>query len=353
MTYGAVLAMVGWFGCAGEKEGPTETGDTAAGETFTVLGDRANLPAAAILSVWGSSSEDVFMVGSDDGAGPVVLHWDGATWSRLATGSTGDLWWVFGVSGLDTVWMSGEGGRLLTYSRSAGTFTEEVVAEPAFKMFGVWASAADDVWVVGGDVNGNADGVVVHWDGAAWTTSWTADRNDQSPDTRRQVFKIWGSSPDDIFVCGTGALVAHYDGAAWESLQNMGYRANTYFTASGTGPDDVYLVGGEGNAQVLHWDGAAWEDLSPPPDQIVPIMNGVSASEAHGTAMCGQYGSIYWRTGTGWEADPRPRATSRDFHACWVDEQGAVWAVGGDLTTLTEGVVVYGGESVAPISLSR
>ena len=34
------------------------------------------------------------MVGADDGAGPLVVHFDGTSWQRLETGVHGDLWWV-------------------------------------------------------------------------------------------------------------------------------------------------------------------------------------------------------------------------------------------------------------------
>lgn len=342
-----VLGLLALAACNGSKDEPPASGETGTpGEEFAILGDGAILHGA-ILSVWGTSQDDVFLVGADDGEGPLVLHWDGTAWARLATGTTGDLWWVFGVAGADTVWMSGEGGRVLTYTRSTGAFVEEIAADPVYKMFGVWGTSDTDRWAVGGDVNNGADGIVVHDDGTGWTTSWLVPPIGL---TKRQAFKIWGPAADDVYVVGTRALVAHWDGAAWTDLPYMGYGANTYFTVHGTSGSDVYVVGGEGNAVVLHWDGTAWEDVSPPPADIVPVLNGVSASATWGTAVCGAYGSIYWREEPVWAADPRPRPTSRDFHACWVDDQGAVWAVGGDLTSLAEGVVVYGGDHVPPIT---
>ena len=40
---------------------------------------------SALLSVWGTSASDVWAAGSDarDGQGPLVLHFDGASWQRL------------------------------------------------------------------------------------------------------------------------------------------------------------------------------------------------------------------------------------------------------------------------------
>lgn len=350
MNRSALALALAAAACNGSKDttdGPTGDSGTP-GETFTVLGDSANLPAAGLLSIWGSSDTDVFVVGADDGAGPVVLHWDGTAWSRLDTGTTGDLWWVWSDGG-DTVWMSGENGRMLSYSRSGGAFTEQVITNAAYKLFGVWGSSATDVWTVGGDINNNNPGVVLHYDGTAWTESTTVAPLDNG--TPRQAFKVWGSSASDVWVIGTGALVMHWDGTAWTTLTDMGDTSFRYVTVHGSAANDVWVVGGEGNAIVLHNDGTTWTFDSPPPADIVPEMNGVFSAGAGNTVMCGLNGSIYWRGDAGWEADPRPRATVRDFHACWIDDNGAVWAVGGDLTSLAEGAIVYGGDTVTPVAL--
>jgi hypothetical protein len=45
----------------------------------------------AVLSVSGRSATDVWAVGVDKGQGPLVLHFDGAAWTRVPTGTRGDL----------------------------------------------------------------------------------------------------------------------------------------------------------------------------------------------------------------------------------------------------------------------
>lgn len=353
---GGMLLLAVCVACNGDKDGG-KTGETGEPlEQWAILGDSANLPAAALLSIWGTST-DMFIVGADDGTGPVVLHWDGSAWERLETFTTGDLWWVWSDGG-DVVFMSGEGGRMLQYSKSARTFTEEVITNPAYKLFGIWGSSATDVFAVGGDINGANDGIVLHYDGTTWAESHIVSDNpgqDGTPgtpdDSPRQAFKVWGSAADDVWVVGTGALVSHFDGAAWTDLPQPVYQSSPLTTVSGSGPSDIWAVGGFGNAIVAHFDGTAWADASPPPQDIVPFFNGVSASAAYGVAACGGNGSIYYRQGTVWQADERARPTVRDFHACLWDEVGDLWAVGGDLVNLSEGVIVYGGESVTLVAL--
>src|SRR4051812_7101461 len=76
-----------------------------AGVWQTVLHDQPG----ALLSVWGYTERDVYVVGADsrDSLGPQVLHYDGAQWLRLDTGvDAGSLWWAYGVAP-DTVYMVG------------------------------------------------------------------------------------------------------------------------------------------------------------------------------------------------------------------------------------------------------
>ena len=63
----------------------------------------------AVLAVGGSSSRDVWAVGADKGQGPLVLHWDGSTWTRVPTGSHGDLWWVHGFADGTALFGGGQG----------------------------------------------------------------------------------------------------------------------------------------------------------------------------------------------------------------------------------------------------
>lgn len=347
--------IVTLFACNGDKDptktntadtSPTDTGPTADG--WVLLGDGAAL-SSAVLSIWGSSSSDVWMVGADDGSGPLLLHYDGTAWDRIDTSSVpGDLWWVWSDGG-DQVFLSGELGRVVTYDRPSGTLTEVTATNPAYKLFGLWGTSPTDVYAVGGDVNGGLDGVILHYDGTTWTEVATAPPADSG--TRRQAFKIWGSAADDVWVVGTGALIMHYDGADWVTDDSPPlFDSVPLTTVHGTGPDDVYAVGGFGNAATIHYDGTAWSDTSPPPLAVAPFFNGIYSTLDRGVVSCGGSGSIWWHDGTEWSLDERTLVSSRDYHACWIDEAGSVWAVGGDLTTLDEGAVITDNPAIPTIA---
>jgi hypothetical protein len=349
-----LLCVLALFGCNDDDDtGDTDTDTDITDCTFTILGDESNLPASAFLSVWMSSNEDVWIVGSDDGTGPAVLHYDGTAWSRLDTGTIGDLWWVWSAPGSDLVWISGAEGRVLTYTRSTGTWSEEVVTSEAYKLFGIWGTSDTDIWTVGGDVNGNLDGVILHYDGTAWTQSATAPPP-VGYEAHQQAFKVWGAAPDDVWVVGTFALLMHWDGTAWETLPDPVYETSTLTTIHGSSASWVVAVGGPGNARVATYDGTTWTDVTPQPalgGPIVPNMNGVYAPEDGRAVICGDNGSIWWLDDTVWTAEECAPSTTWHYHACWVDETGAVWAVGGDLTNRTEGLITYGGDAVPIIAL--
>ncbi|HHO53339.1 MAG TPA: hypothetical protein ENK18_21335 [Deltaproteobacteria bacterium] len=341
--------------CSGDKDvSVTSTADTSpddtgpAGDGWSLLGDGSAL-SAAVLSIWATSSGDVWMVGADDGTGPLLLSYDGTAWARIDTSSVpGDLWWIWSDGG-ETIFLSGEGGRVVTYSRTDGSLTEVTAANAAYKLFGLWGTSPTSVYGVGGDVNANLDGVIIHYDGTSWTEVATAPPGDTG--SQRQAFKIWGSGEDNIWVVGTGALIMHHDGTGWTTDEAPPlYGSVPLTTVHGAGPGDVYAVGGLGNAATIHYDGTAWSDTSPPPLAVAPFFNGVYATTDRGVVSCGGSGSIWWHRDTEWVPDGRAQVTTRDLHACWIDETGAVWAVGGDLTTLDEGAVITDNPSVPPIS---
>ena len=293
--------------------------------------------SVSLYSIWGNATDNVYMVGADAGAGPVVLHWNGTDWNSLDTGTTGDLWWVWG-DGADNVWFSGAGGRVVHHVISAGTFTEtQVVASEDVVLFGIWGSSADDIWTVGGNPTLNAGGTASHWDGTAWT-----EATDLPTDaTMGQIFKVWGRSATDVTMVGSNALLLNYDGA-WTVDPPPVSDTTTLFTVSG-GPDEIYAVGGFGSGVIARHDGTAWVDDSPTPDRLAPGLNGVFVSENHGVVAVGNSGALFERSSDGWNARCSTPETILDYHGSWIDPEGGVWAVGGALSSQIEGIIVYAG----------
>lgn len=316
---------------------PDDTG-TPPGQ-WTVLGENLS---SGLLSITGTATDDVWTVGGDTGAGPLVLHYDGSTWTPIDTGSTGDLWWVW-LDGEET-WMVGADSRVLT-RHADGTLSELTLEVPGLTLFGIWGSGPSDIWTVGGDINVASNGAhVFHYDGSTWTDMTLPE----DAASKVAMYKVWGSGPSDVWIVGGGGVVLHWDGAAWTSVGSDQER--TLFTVAG---DDggVYAVGGQISGTILHYDGSAWIDETP---ELASQQNGVAARSGCSPASVGIGGSVYNRGDAGWAADDRAPGTFLDLHGVWIDPDCAVWAVGGAITSspLRQGVVLYGGsQGIEPISL--
>jgi len=339
--------------CGGSSDDgtPAATGDSAppttaspTGDPIVAIAEGADLPAAALLSIWGTSASDIWAVGADDGTGPVLIHFDGTNWNRIDTGTSGDLWWVWG-DGQGTLFLSGAGGRVVEHDIAGGTFTEHAAADPELTLFGLWGTSATDVWTVGGNVNGARNGGIIHYDGTTWTEV-------AQPEGKafRSAFKVWGTAPDDVWVVGTGALITHWDGTAFTEVDPSPVYETTTLTTVAGGGGEVYAVGGFGNATVARFDGSGWTNDSPPPEAIAPGFNGVHVRGDHVIA-CGARGAVWQRDATGGWGELAPPATTYDLHGCWIDPDGHVWSVGGDLISLTAGVIVSDAPDAAPFSL--
>ena len=76
--------------------------------------------------------------------------------------------------------------------------------------------------------------------------------------TEEYLLSIWGTSEDNIYVVGDNAIMLHYDGKKWSTIEPI---KNEYFTkVKGLGPDQVYVTGENGT--VIKFDGKEWSDMS-------------------------------------------------------------------------------------------
>jgi len=148
-----------------------------------------------LWGVWGAAANDVFVAG-DSGT---VLHWNGAAWARMSTGTTAGLRRVWGNSGRD-VYVSGEAGTLLHYD---GTGWSRVAVPTGEDLTRIWGSSAGDVYV------GGANATLLHFDGSGWS------RVALPIEPTSSVNAVWGTSRDNVYVAGSAGFVMRWDGAGW------------------------------------------------------------------------------------------------------------------------------------------
>jgi hypothetical protein len=232
-------------------------------------------PQENITSVWGSGSDDIYVVGLRD----LVMHYDGSTWSTLDVVPCASQFCYFlsdvSGSGPDDVYIVSGG---LVLHRDASTWTEIPSAgapisdvwsaEPAHAylvgasgmirhadgqvltpmtspvtvpLFDVDGRAWDDVWAVGGQ------GTVVHYDGASWSVV--------AIDTVADLYSVLVLDDGTVVVGGTGGVVRQRSGTTWIPLDLPGPSSvNGLF---GSDPADLFAVSGG----LLHHDGVVWSPV--------------------------------------------------------------------------------------------
>ena len=298
----------------------------------------------AVMSVWGTSASDVFLVGADqrDGHGPFAAHFDGAAWTRLDTGvASGNLWWVFGFPGGGPVYMGGDGGTILRYQ--SGSFVH--MATPGIgTVFGIWGASNSDLWAVGGDPGGQAGGFAWRLQGGdTWTAAPSFPADLPMTDA---IWKMYGRSASDAWMVGTRGKALHWDGSAL-LLASTG-AGESLFTVHAD-QDGFVAVGGTGTAVIVENTGSGWQNASP--SGAEPLV-GVCLSAQVGYAV-GQDGAVFTRTATTWSKVHTGLTIDESFHAVWIEPTGGVWAVGGQVSTppYNNGIVVHLGQQEVPEGL--
>ncbi len=309
------------------------TGDPSAKWQLAASGE-----PAALLAIWGTSTSDVWVTGgrSELAGAPTLLHLDGTTWSRVDTGQHGlDLWWVFGFDGGD-VFFTGSGGTILRYRNAA---FERMTTPRSGIIFGLWGAAPDDLWAVGKGDDGH--GIVWRYDGATWHDAA------MPPALPALVLKVHGQRADDVWISCADGVALHWDGAA---LTRMPTGVTSSLFSIVTTPDLVVAVGGDtGAGEIVEYEGAGWTTQ---PSLITVAWRGAAAG-AHKVYAVGEAGTVGQRTSTGWSLLDRP-VTNVNFHAAWVDQRGELWGVGGifDTVPLTSAgfLAYYGAETLSKVS---
>ena len=302
-----------------------------------------SLPLAGLdrvpLSVAQASPRDVWIAGGALGSGgnALVLHYDGDAWHRLDPGTDATLWWVTQPT---DPWFVGERGTVLHGS----SFTVEPVPTMA-TLYGVWVSFSGTVWIVGGEAD--FSGVILRRTlGGSW-------QDLTPPGTTAAFFKVWGpdSSFDegDVWICGQGGALRHWDGSALMAVDTGLGRNDSLFTVAGSAPNDVYAVGGLGNAVALHYDGNGWTRLGDALFADLPGLTGVSV-DGDGTALFVGGSGTKVRGKPGAFVDESAFATHEDLHAASLRD-GELFTVGGNYLapppTPRAGVVAHFGGDVA------
>ncbi|MBI3352155.1 MAG: hypothetical protein HY036_06220 [Nitrospirae bacterium] len=215
-------------------------------------------PTVSLNAIWGTTyipsgttvSKKVIYAA---GAGGTILSYDGLGWSTTTVGSAAlnGLW----GSGFNDVYAVGAGGVIL-HSKDGITWTSQI-SPTAFALTAVWGSTANDVYAVG------AGGTILHYDGLGWSST------SQTSGTTINLNAIWGSSSTDIYVAGDNGVILNSAGTGSWTPQPSGVTSGlnaiwgTTYIAPGTTVSTKLIYAGGANGKIIKKvDTSPWDATS-------------------------------------------------------------------------------------------
>ncbi|HUS13501.1 MAG TPA: hypothetical protein VM536_00605, partial [Chloroflexia bacterium] len=316
---------VGWLG--GYSTSPlAEHWD---GSTWTYVQVSA-AGARKLYGVAGVASNDVWAVGQGIN-GVVIVHWNGTTWSpatvpvitngvlnSVTAVAANDAWAVGTANNGETVILHWDGSSWTRVaSPNSGAYINVLTS--------VSAISASDIWAVGYWATSGVDyhGYTLHWDGVQWTAAGNPTAPDRPDDPTPAGTYLYGVAAlpsgeawavgRNLQTAGATSVTLHLQGGTWSRVPspNPGYANSNLYAVAAAGPGSAWAVGNRDTSSLGYtyplterYSGAVCPTATPggstptpvpPPATHTPLPTPPPA--ATGTPPCG--------TGV-WNAVPAP-----------------------------------------------
>lgn len=249
-----------------------------------------------LFAVAAVSTKDAWAVGYQFAASgnpqALIVHWNGKTWTQVAAPAlSGQSAYLFNVKAVtaSNIWAVGQ--AIDSASGQSAPLAEHwngkkwaVVVSPNFGTYGskfyrVSATAANDVWAVGGTWTSITRNALLtfaeHWDGKKWAIVTMPNVN-TIDDVLNGLATI---ASNDAWAVGdyyTGSifqtLTEHWDGTAWKIVKstNVGtggdalYDMTAFSSTSVWAVGQVFNSGGAATTLALKWNGKKWAAVKSP-----------------------------------------------------------------------------------------
>lgn len=266
-----------------------------------------------MFDIWGSSSKNVWTVGTDAADQANLWHYDGTKWLPvyLPLGSF-DLFQVRGFSATDVYavgdWWHGGSDSSLVIHFDGIEWSDVTPKDRGGFLLSLWGSSSKDVWVGG-------LGTLYRFDGTNWNR--IQYRNDFV------IKSIAGLSSTDIYLMSyyfvapayTYTVIEHSDGRTLTQLDSTDAVTNTFGSSDllVIGANSVFSVG----YGVFKFTGSTWEKIYSVGSSSGPL-SGIAASSASNIFVVGQ-GIILEYNGVDWYRYSQFTDQNTVYYKAWTD----------------------------------
>jgi hypothetical protein len=235
-------------------------------------------------------------------------------WQKTGEWKKSSYYSFYGLWGTaaDDVWSVGRYTRMYYYR--GGDAWEYTTITQTNTFYGIWGTAADNIITVG------SGGAILHYDGTGW--------NAMVSNSTTNLQDVWGAAADNVFAVGIEGAILHYNGTEWSTMSS-GVETQIY-SVWGTASNDVYAVGNLGT--ILHYDGTEWSSV----DTGIPnlgMLKGIWGTAADDIFVVGQaidpgIPVILHFDGTNWTSMNHDVTASVPLEDVWGSAFYDVFAVG-------------------------
>ena len=280
---------------------PTDPNQTPQLDDITII---YNAPTGENLrGVDPVSASDIWAVGNDG----VIIHYNGSTWTSVASPTGEDLYGIDMISASDG-WAIGRSGVILRYNGSSWSVHTDTSNEAWNTISMVSASK--------GFAGGNSSNNMAEYDGSAWT-EFVGPVSDDIND----IYMFDGGTG---WAVGDSGKILYYDGSSWSSDSDQG--GEDIMGVHMVSTSDGWAVGESG--KIWRYNGSSWSEHSDVGDDWEAV---VLADASTGWSLGTTNEARRW-DGSSWSSEGIPtNQTIYDVEAVTTID---AWAVGRSGTIL-------------------
>jgi hypothetical protein len=277
------------------------------------------LPSLSTLlyRTWGASGKDIWAVGTSG----TLLHYDGAAWMPVSSGTTVTLTEVHG-SGAKDVWVGGVSGTVLRYDGT--TWTPATLPVTTYNTSAIYSFGPTDAWA--GTV-----GTVWRWDGTKWSGVGTGL-------PMETITALWGTSSSDVWAALSNGIW-RWDGSSWKRDMSAAIQGKPIRYLRGFAAGNLWAAS---TTEVFRFDGTNWTAM--PADNSVTLsgIQGIGYTSGPDPWFVATSGRLFRHAATAdcaaamkcWTATTLTDFTGNSFYGLYAPSASEAHLVGSGVGTL-------------------